>query len=121
MTRPDLGAALVAIWICTLLVALGMGSAGAVAVVMAAAGPAARVWRAHRVRRFRRRMRAVALARGIRWQEPTIEADRRLVWKLRTVGPDGAPFTWDLPIEPRKMSDAEIVEWLRPVAAQGVM
>lgn len=121
MTRPDLTAALAAVWVCTLLVALGMGGAAPVAVVMAATAPVSRVWRAQRVRRFRRRLRTVALARGVRWTEPTIEDDRRLVWKLRTVGPDGSPFAWDLPLEPRKMSDAEIVEWLRPVAAQGVV
>lgn len=120
MTPPDRGAALMAIWICTLLLSLGMGSAGVVAVVMAAAGPVARMWRAHRVRRFRRRLRAVAAARGVRWTEPAIEDDRRLVWKLRGVAAD-RQFEWELKLEPRKMSDAEIVEWLRPVAAQGVV
>ncbi len=101
------------IWLTSLLMALGLGGVVPVAALVVLAAPAVDGVRWYRLRRFRRHLREVAALRGVPWREPRV-VDGKLEWS-KTVVMGGEAVTWKPALEPRPMTDGEIVEWLRPL------
>lgn len=105
---------LVLVWLAALLMALGLGGVVPVAALVVLARPVVRTWRWLQIRRFRRRLRTVAALRGIPWTEPRVVDETRLEWrKSLVVG--GQSVDWTPSLEPKAMTDEQIVEWLRPL------
>ncbi len=101
------------VWLTSLLTALGLGGVAPVAAAVVLAAPTVQGVRWYRLRRFRRHLRTVAQQRGVPWREPRV-VDGKLEWS-KSVVVGGQVVAWTPTLEPRAMTDAEIVEWLRPI------
>lgn len=106
---------LVLVWLSALLIALGLGGVVPIAALIALARPVVAAWRWLRIRRFRRRLRAVAAARNVAWREPRVVDETRLEWPKTSFVIGGQTADWIPSLEPKPMTDEQIVEWLRPL------
>ncbi len=103
------------LWLCALMTALGLGGAVPVACLVAGYGPAVKAWRWLVVRRFRRRLREVAAAHRLRWVEPKVVGERMLEWPEMVVPVAGQVMKFVPSLEVRKISDLQILEFLKPI------